>query len=70
MTRNPPDYLLVTFLVTRDGEQGHPMDSIAKRVDLTADGQPVAIGRLTDAIVQEISRKARSAKGAGRADPA
>lgn len=55
-----PDYLLVTFLVTRDGEQGHPMDTIVKRVDLTADGQPVAIDRLTEAIVREIGLKARA----------
>ena len=56
----PPEYLLVTFLVTRDGEAGHPMDTIVKRVDLTVGGSPApdAMDRLADSIAREIARKA------------
>lgn len=57
--QGPQEYLLVTFLVTRDGEQGHPMDAIVKRVDLTAGGQPVDVARLTEAIVREITRRGK-----------
>lgn len=53
-------HLLVTFLVTREGEQGHPMDTIVKRVDLACDGTPMpaAMYRLAESIAREVVRKA------------
>lgn len=62
--------LLVTFLVTREGEQGHPMDSIVKRVDLADDGTPTTatLERLTKSIAREVVRKAAAAVRGALAD--
>lgn len=53
-------HLLVTFLVTRDGERGHPMDTIVKRVDLAGDSTPTpaTLDRLTESIASEVVRVA------------
>lgn len=60
-----PDYVLVTFLVTREGDQGHPMDALVKRVDMSDDGTPVVatLERLTESIAREVIRKAVSSRG-------
>lgn len=59
-------HVLVTFLVTRDGERGHPMDTIVKGVDLADDGSPVpaTLERLAGSIVREVARKAALGTGA------
>jgi hypothetical protein len=56
------DYVLVTFLVTRDGERGHPMDTIATRIDVDAGGGPAndSLERLTERVRREVQRKART----------
>lgn len=53
-------HVLVTFLVTRESEHGHPMDTIVKRVVLADDGTPttVSLERLTESIAREVTRKA------------
>lgn len=55
-----PPYVLVTFLVTGDGEPGHPMDTIVKRVNLTEAGtaDEPSMARLADAIAREVASKA------------
>ncbi len=64
-------HLLVTFLVTREGEQGHPMDTITKRVALTDDGTPTAatLARLTESIAREVARKAATETEPDRDSP-
>lgn len=54
-----PAYLFVTFLVTEDGEQGHPMDTLVVRVDLDDNGEPDAqtLDRLHGLIRREVARK-------------
>jgi len=48
------DYVLVTFVVTEDGEQAHPMNSFVTCVDLV-DGEATSesIQRVTDRIRRE-----------------
>lgn len=57
-----PGPLLVTFKVTADGEQGHPMDHLVKRVDVDTDGEPTqaSLDALLDGIRREIKRKLRN----------
>lgn len=65
-------YVLVTSLVTWDGEQQHPMDTIVTKVDLDDAGNPTpeAMERLAERIrrdvVQKVARSGRPA--AGRAE--
>ncbi|WP_199515735.1 hypothetical protein [Nucisporomicrobium flavum] len=40
LTTQPPPFLLVSFLVTRDAEQQHPMDVSVVKLNLNADGVP------------------------------
>jgi hypothetical protein len=56
------DYVLLAFLVTKEGEQGHPMNTIVTRVDVDGDGVPVpaAMDELTSRVVREVQRKANS----------
>lgn len=51
--QNPtrPRHLLITFIVTEDGEQQHPMDAGIAKLNLTADGIP------DDASVQDLVRR-------------
>jgi len=51
--------LFITFKVTREGEQGHPMDHIVKRIEIGPDGaaDEASIGRLVDSVRREIRRK-------------
>jgi hypothetical protein len=35
-----PSHVIVQFLVVEDGERGHPMDVISRRVDLDVGGNP------------------------------
>jgi hypothetical protein len=61
VTHQPPPYLMVTFIVTYDGEQQHPMDAYAVRVDLDTDGRPTA--EAVEYLLSQVSR-AVVAKGA------
>lgn len=54
-------YLLVTFKVTSDGEAGHPMDHIIRRIPVDADGEPDPkhVAALAERIRAELRHKAR-----------
>ena len=40
LTARRPPFLLISFLVTRDGERQHPMDVSVVKLNLDADGVP------------------------------
>ncbi len=52
--------LFVTFKVTHEGEQGHPMDHIIKRIEVDDAGNADAdaVARLMESISRELARKA------------
>lgn len=53
-------YVLVTFIVTEDGEQQHPMNAGIAKMNLTADGTPdePSVRDLVDRVTREAQRKA------------
>lgn len=59
----PADHLFVTFKVTREGEQGHSMDHVLKRVDVdpAGDVEGASLAALAESLRREIRRKARPA---------
>lgn len=53
-------YLLVTFMVTRDGERGHPMDTTVTRVDIDTAGTMTeeSLDKLVTRVRRDVQRKA------------
>lgn len=57
------DYVFVTFMVTEDGEQGHPMRAITKRVMLTPLGEAghnsleALAARIGEAVQDKVSER-------------
>lgn len=58
---SPVDAVYVTFKVTGEGEQGHPMDHILTRVDLDPDGRPTdqSLAVVMQRLRREIAAKAK-----------
>ncbi|RSM61760.1 hypothetical protein DMB66_23970 [Actinoplanes sp. ATCC 53533] len=56
-----PSYLLLSFIVTRDGERQHPMDVAVVRLNLDADGLPdeASMQDLGRRVADDARRKAR-----------
>ncbi len=52
-----PAFVLVTFIVSEDGEPLKPMTETIARIDLEADGQPVTLDDLTGRVTREIRRR-------------
>jgi hypothetical protein len=63
-------HLMVTFMVTEDGEPGHPMDTFATRIDLDDLGNPLPgpWTRLHERVKRELRRKV-AARRAPDPDP-
>jgi hypothetical protein len=52
-----PSYVLVTFIVSEDGEPLKPMTEEIARIDLDPDGTPVSPDGLTSRVAREIRRR-------------
>jgi len=52
-----PPYVLVTFIVSEDGESLKPMTEAISRVDLDDAGAPVSLDDLTARVTREICRR-------------
>lgn len=53
-------WVLVTFMITNDGEEAHPMGHVIRRVDVAADGtpDPESMRALTERIARHVREKA------------